>query len=160
LHKNIIFNNAYTSHEHRIVLSHMNTIASNTHKCVAVLQKELACGVYTCNDPDCGKHYTRASDSAAHKDWHNEEGKHVCEGCELRFRYESRLMKHKETHHGEKRHVSDVCKKSLSRSYNLKLPKKTHTGEKPYECDICKKSFTLSQSLRVHKKTNTGEKPY
>jgi hypothetical protein len=79
----------------------MNTIASNTHKFAAFLQEQAA-GAYTCNEPGCGRHYTRASETLAHIDWHNEDWKNICEGCELRFKYMRDLCKHKVTHHGEK----------------------------------------------------------
>jgi uncharacterized Zn-finger protein len=118
--------------KHRIVLLHINKIVSNSYKFAASLQEQLASRVVTCIEPGCGKSYTRPSDTIAHMHWHSEKWEHVCEGCELRFRYEGQLLNHKKTQHGEKRNECDVCKKSFSRLYYLKLHKRIHTGKEPF----------------------------
>lgn len=109
---------------------------------------------YICDEPDCGKAYSKPSLLEQHKRSHTNERPFKCSetGCDKSFLRKSHLQAHLLSHEDQesKPFQCATCGKGVNTLQHLKRHEITHT--KSFICTFegCNESFYKHQSLRHH----------
>lgn len=90
-----------------------------------------------------------------------QEKKHECKVCSMKFTHSSKLVRHEATHSTERPHVCEQCGAGFKHKEGLTIHIKRHNGTlvKRFECNQCNNKFTTQHRLAQHALTHSGAKP-
>ncbi|XP_017840979.2 zinc finger protein 85 [Drosophila busckii] len=87
-----------------------------------------------------------------------QEGVHMCPGCNQGFNNLGNMKRHYKSVHEKVRDFEcRYCARRFANSQSLKQHEWIHTGEKPYTCKICDTHFRQEAALIRHKKVHTAK---
>ncbi|XP_023950899.2 zinc finger protein 615 [Bicyclus anynana] len=87
-----------------------------------------------------------------HKDAVKTETHYICDTCETKFDFKSKLVTHMRTHTEKRYFKCKICDYKCKLRHTLNLHMKLH--KLPFVCNICDAKFTLKGNLSRHLKTH------